>query len=171
MEARKQDLLTSFGLLILRLGVGGYMATHGWGKVRMLIAGDFSGMGDPIGLGNALSLLLVTMAEFLCALLVMVGLATRLAAVPVVFAMGVAAFVAHGADPWSMEKAAKLFMSGAASSWASKEPALLFLVPFLALVFTGAGRLSVDGWLWPRWRERRSRLRTAGTLPPEPDQG
>jgi uncharacterized membrane protein YphA (DoxX/SURF4 family) len=30
----------------------------------------------------------------------------------------------------------------------SKEPALLFLIPFLALVFTGAGRFSIDGLIW-----------------------
>ena len=39
---------------------------------------------------------------------------------------------------------------------ASKEPALLFLVPFLALVFTGAGRFSLDGLIWRHWRGRRA---------------
>lgn len=154
MEARWQNLTTSVGLLILRLGVGAYMASHGWGKLQMVLAGDFDKFGDPIGLGSGLSLVLVTTAEFFCALLVMVGFATRLAAVPIVFGMGVAAFVAHANDPWSMETAAKLFMAGESKSWASKEPALLFLIPFLALIFTGAGKFSIDGLIWPRWRER-----------------
>ncbi|HEX5757794.1 MAG TPA: DoxX family protein [Thermoanaerobaculia bacterium] len=144
MGARRQDLTTSIGLLILRLGVGGFLASHGWGKVQMTLAGDFAKFGDPIGLGAGPSLVLVTIAEFLCSLLVMLGLGTRFAAVPVVIAMGVAAFVAHGGDPWTMGKGAELFMSGASKSWASKEPALLFLIPFLALIFTGAGRFSVD---------------------------
>jgi putative oxidoreductase len=96
------------------------------------------------------------LAEFGCALLVMVGLATRLAAVPIVFAMAVAAFVAHGADPWSMEQAAKLFFAGESKSWASKEPALLFLVPFLALIFTGAGKFSIDGLIKSRWAKRNA---------------
>src|SRR5262245_4715396 len=132
MEARRQDLTTSIGLLILRLGVGGFLVSHGWGKLQMLLAGDFDKFADPIGIGVAPSLVLVTSAEFLCALLVMVGFATRFAAAPVVFAMGVAAFVVHAADPWTMGQGP-----------ASKEPALLFLIPFLALIFTGAGRFSV----------------------------
>src|SRR5687767_3778808 len=105
MEARRQDFTTSIGLLILRLGVGGYMLTHGWGKLQMLLAGKFDEFADPIGLGNQLSLILMVKAEFFCALLVMLGFATRLAAIPIVFGMGVAAFVVHANDPWTMGKA------------------------------------------------------------------
>jgi len=145
MEARRQDLTNSIGLLILRLGVGGFMAAHGWGKLQMVLAGDFDKFGDPIGLGSGLSLVLVMSAEFVCALLVMAGFATRFAAAPIVFAMAVAVFVAHANDPWTMGEGA------------SKEPALLYLFPFLALIFTGAGKLSVDGLIWPRWRARRAK--------------
>lgn len=155
METRRHDLTTSVGLLILRLGIGGYMLTHGWGKVQMLLAGDFDKFDDPIGLGNTLSLVLVVTAEFLGALLVMLGAATRFAAATVVIAMTVAALVAHGSDPWTMGEGYRLFMSGESKSWASKEPALLYLIPFLALVFTGAGRFSIDGLFTSRWRERR----------------
>lgn len=157
MDARRQDQTVSIGLLILRLGIGGYLLTHGLGKLRMLLAGNFDQMGDPIGLGPVVSLILVVFAEFLCALLVMLGLATRFAAAIVVISMAVAAFVAHGSDPWTMERGYMLFMSGQSKSWASKEPALLYLIPFLALIFTGAGRLSLDGWIWPRWRAQRIR--------------
>ncbi len=150
-----KDLSASIGLLILRLGVGGYMLTHGWGKLQMLLAADFDKFGDPIGLGSGPSLVLVVMAEFLGAALVVLGLATRFAAVPVVFAMAVAAFVAHASDPWSMERAAMRFFAGESKSWASKEPALMFLIPFLALIFTGAGRFSLDHLLARRWRARR----------------
>ena len=65
-------------------------------------------------------------------------------------AMGVAAFVAHGSDPWSMEEAFKLFAAGQAQLPLSKEPALLFLIPFLALIFTGPGKFSIDALIWPR---------------------
>lgn len=157
MEGQRQDLTYSFGLLILRMGVGGYMLTHGWGKLQMVVAGDFDKFGDPIGLGSGLSLVLMTMAEFFCALLVMIGCATRFAAAPIVFGMAVAAFVAHANDPWTMGQGAALFMAGTSKSWASKEPALLFLVPFLALIFTGAGAFSIDGLIASRWRERRAR--------------
>lgn len=162
MEMQRQDLTGSIGLLVLRLGLGGYLLTHGWGKLQMMLAGDFGKFGDPIGLGSSLSLALVTTAEFFCALAVMFGLATRLAAAMIVFSMAVAAFVAHGADPWTMEEAALRFMSGASKSWASREPALLYLIPFLALVFTGAGSLSLDGLIRHRRHERRRSRRAVG---------
>jgi putative oxidoreductase len=145
MEAERKEVATWIGLLILRLGIGGYLLTHGWGKLQMLLAGGADTFGDPVGLGNALSLALVTVSEFLCALLIILGLATRLAAIPVVISMSVAAFVVHAGDPWTMETAAKAFFSGASKTWFSKEPALLYLIPFLCLVFTGAGKLSLDG--------------------------
>lgn len=150
MEARRTDLTTSIGLLLLRLGMGGFMMSHGWGKVQMLIAGNFEGFGDPIGIGSPLSLVLVVGAEFVCAGLVMLGFATRFTALPIVMAMGVAAFVAHGGDPWTMGEGARLFMEKQAPSWASKEPALLFLIPYLTLALTGAGRFSVDALLGSR---------------------
>jgi putative oxidoreductase len=152
-ETNRQALATSIGLLVLRLGVGGFLLTHGWGKVQMLRAGQFDLMGDPIGLGSRLSLVLVMFAEFVCSLLVMAGLATRLVALPVVFAMGVAAFVAHAHDPWTMEAAAKLFFAGHTKMILAKEPALIFLIVFLALAFTGAGRFSVDA-LIRSWRRK-----------------
>ena len=140
----------SLGLLILRLGIGGYMLTHGVGKLQMLIDGKATDFPDPIGVGGPISLVLVTVAEFLCAILVMAGLYTRVAALPVVIAMTVAAFVVHGGDPWTMQAAATAFAAGEASSWSSKEPALLYLLVFLSLASTGAGGLSIDSW-----RERR----------------
>ena len=55
----------------------------------MLLAGSADKFGDPIGLGSTLSLALVTTPEFICALLIILGLGTRLAAVPVVISMSV----------------------------------------------------------------------------------
>lgn len=156
MKTQHQDLSTSIGLLALRIGIGGFMLSHGWGKLQMLLSGNFAMFGDPIGIGTELSLVLVVVAEFLCAILVVVGFGTRLAAIPPVIAMAVAAFVAHASDPLSMETAAIQFMSGASKSWASKEPALMFLFGFLALAFTGAGRFSIDGLIAAR-RERREK--------------
>jgi len=151
MEGRDTDFASSIGLLVLRVGVGGYLATHGWGKLQMLLHGQFEGF-DVIGIGAKPSLVLVTFAEFVCSLLVAAGFFTRLAAIPPVLAMGVAAFVVHRADPWTMEKAFAAFQSGATKMPLSKEPALMFLAPFLALAFLGAGRFSIDGW----FRSRRA---------------
>jgi putative oxidoreductase len=155
MEARGHDLVTSAGLLILRLGIGGYLLTHGVGKLQRLIDGEpFS---DPIGLGPTASLVLIAFAEFFCTILVMIGLATRVAAVPIVFAMAVAAFVAHANDPWTAAEGARLFRDGEATSWASRQPALMFLVVVLSLIFTGAGRFSIDALIrWRPWRRTGS---------------
>jgi putative oxidoreductase len=156
MEAERKEMSASIGLLILRLGIGGFLITHGWGKVQMLLAGNADKFGDPIGLGSALSLVLVTASEFLCALLIILGLATRFAALPVVISMAVAAFVVHARDPWTMGAAANAFFSGASKTWFSKEPALLYLIPFLSLVFTGGGRLSLDGIIAMRRNQRHA---------------
>jgi putative oxidoreductase len=150
MEARQHDLTTSIGLLILRVGIGGFMITHGWGKLLQTIDGNTEFVGDPIGIGPTPSAILLTGAEFLCALLVIVGAATRFAALPLVIAMGVAAFVAHGGDPWTMETAAELFQKGQTPFPAAKEIPLMYFTVFLSLIFTGAGRYSIDAIIRPR---------------------
>ena len=147
--------MMSIGLLILRLGIGGFLLSHGVGKLRMLMAGDFAQFGDPIGIGSAASVALVTLSEFVCAGFVMVGWLTRVAAIPVVISMGVAAFVVHAGDPLSSETAAKAFFAGTSETWFSKQPALMFLIVFLAFFFTGAGDLSIDAAI----RRRRERAR------------
>jgi putative oxidoreductase len=156
METERKEMASSVGLLILRLGIGGYLVTHGWGKVLMLLAAGGDKFGDPIGLGSTLSLALVTTSEFICALLIILGLETRLAAFPVVISMAVAAFVVHAKDPWTMEAAANAFFSGASKTWFSKEPALLYLIPFLSLMFTGGGKLSLDGRIARRRNQRQA---------------
>ena len=161
MEAKRQDLTNSIGLLILRLGMGGFMATHGWGKLKMIVDGQWEMMGDPIGLGPHLSLIMVMLAEFAAAIFVVIGLGTRVAAALPVFAMFVAAFVIHGSDPLTSSEGAMKFFSGESKSWASKEPALLFMFGFLALIFTGAGKFSIDGLIWPAWRSRRAKQKAA----------
>ena len=147
MNTQRTDRMLSLGLLILRLGIGGFMASHGWGKVQMLFSGNYEQWKDPLHVSDVGSLALAAGAEFVCALLVAIGLATRCAAVPVVISMSVAALVVHRADPWSMETAAKAFFAGTSKTWFSKEPALLFLIPFLALVFTGGGKYSLDAMI------------------------
>jgi putative oxidoreductase len=120
----------SLGLLVLRLGMGGLLF-FGHGLPKLARFGERLGsFADPIGLGPQASFLLVLFAEVACAWLVMLGLFTRLAAVPILLFTLVAAFVQHAADPW-----------------ARREVALLFGVPALALVLTGPGRWSLDARL------------------------
>jgi len=105
------------------------MLTHGWPKLQRLLAGDMK-FGDPLGLGPEVSLVLVVFAEFLCSILIMLGLGTRLASVPLIVTMAVAAFIAHADDPFQR-----------------KELALFYLVVFVVLLLSGSGKYSVDQFL------------------------
>jgi putative oxidoreductase len=118
------------GILILRVFPGiGLLVFHGWGKLTR-IPGIFETFPNPIGLGPALSAGLVIFAEVFCTLAVILGLYTRWAAVPIVIFFLVAALIQHAPDPW-----------------AKKEFALVYAVPFVALIFTGGGRYALDTML------------------------
>ena len=120
----------SLGLLIVRVAAGGMMAAaHGWGKLATFGA-TAAKVPDPLGIGRTWSLAGAVGAELFCAILVVLGLATRFAAAPVVFTMAVAAFLVHADDPWN-----------------KKEFALVYLFLFLVFVFTGAGSYSFDAKL------------------------
>ena len=124
------------GLLVLRASTGLMMLlSHGVPKLGKLGQSPVE-FADPVGLGPTMSLWMAVGAEVVCAGLVVLGLWTRLACVPLLVTMLVAAFVVHGADPF-----------------AKKEFALLYAVPFLTLVLTGPGRFSLDDW----WRHRKAR--------------
>ena len=71
-----QPAFIDLSLLLVRLAAGGFMFTHGFGKLQKLVNGNFE-FGDPIGLGPEVSLGLTVFAEILCASLVLVGLFTR----------------------------------------------------------------------------------------------
>jgi len=120
-------------LLILRLGLGGIMLfAHGMGKASSFneTAANFP---DPLGVGNVVSMLLVIFAEAVCAVLVILGLMTRLAVIPLVVTMAVAFLIIHAVDPFQV-----------------KELALVYGVGFVTLFFTGPGWLSLDAWFGRR---------------------
>lgn len=122
----KQDYL-NIVVLILRLSVAVLMITHGLPKLNKLLAGGEIEFGDPIGLGAVLSLVLAVFAEFFCSIFIGIGFGTRLASIPLVITMAVAAFIVHFEDPIG-----------------DKEHALLYLVIYLTLMVVGSGKFSVD---------------------------
>lgn len=125
---------TDLALLILRLVFGLAMVYgHGWGKLMRFFGDDPLKFGDPIGIGPVPSLVLVTLAEFLCAVLLTFGLFTRWALIPLIIAMAVACFVAHGGDPFG-----------------KMEKSLLYLSVYIALFFTGPGWYSLDRMLFKK---------------------
>jgi len=125
--------LPSLGLLAGRVGLGAYMLL-GHGLDKLLEFGERSAkFPDPLGLGSPASLSGAIFAEFFCSALLVIGLATRAALLPLVFTMAVAAFMVHGNDPWFLSK-----IGG------SKEPAMLYLIGYVILLCTGPGRFSLD---------------------------
>ena len=116
-------------LLLLRLWYGiSLLLLHGWSKAM-----GFSSMAasfpDPLGVGARNSLILAVVGEVLCAGLLVVGLFTRLAAFGAAVTMGVAFWRVH-----------QLSLTGEHNG----ELAYTYLGVFLALLFAGAGRFSLD---------------------------
>lgn len=134
-----RSLQNAWGLLFLRVSAASLLfAGHGLDKLQHLSerAGSFP---DPVGLGSATSLLLAVFAEAICSILVLLGLMTRLAVVPIIATLLVAALVVHGDDAWS-----------------KKEFALLYAVPFLTVLLMGPGLFSLDAL---RQRKRGATVR------------
>ena len=144
MTDRRSKHVASAGFLLIRVVAGGTMvASHGWGKLANFAARSGS-FPDPLGVGSVASLSLTVSAEVLCALALLLGLFTRLAAIPLLITMAVAAFVVHGDDPF-----------------AKQEMAVLYGSVFAMLALTGGGDWSLDGLL----AKRRGRGKAAKTRP------
>ncbi|SIP97766.1 DoxX family protein [Chryseobacterium sp. RU33C] len=122
-------------LLAVRVFVGFAMLSHGFPKLQMLLAGGKIEFFDFMGLGPQVSLILTVFAEFVCSILLILGLFTRISLGFLIFTMIIAAFVVHGAD--SFEK---------------REMSLIYLSVYLLLMVIGAGKFSVDHMI-----ERRKR--------------
>lgn len=120
---------TDLALLVLRLSLGlGMLWLHGLGKLTGFaqMSGQFPSV---FGLGSSTSLVLAIVGEFVFPALVILGLFTRFAALGTAITMAVAFFLIHG---------------GALSGQNSGEMAFLYMVGFASLVFSGAGRHSLD---------------------------
>lgn len=117
-----QDVATLF----LRLFAGCMMLTHGFAKIAAFSTLSHT-FPDPLGVGSTLSLLMILFAEVGCSFLLIFGLLTRVATIPLLFGMGMVVFVVHGADPFSV-----------------KELPLMYMGMYVVLLLTGGGRFSLD---------------------------
>lgn len=123
----------SFGLLVLRLVVGGIFAAHGAQKVFEYTIpetiGSFSGMGIPL---PEIAAPLVAFLELIGGILLALGLFTRPVGILLAVDMVVALVAVHlPAGLWVGE--------------GGYEFVAVLGVAALALAFTGAGRFSLDG--------------------------
>jgi putative oxidoreductase len=124
--------------LLLRVAIGAFMLTHGYGKLQSALAGGEIQFMDPFGLGQALSLYLAVFAEFFCSILLIFGFATRLATIPLIITMLVAVLVAHGSDPFE-----------------KKELALHYLLVYVVILVCGAGKYSLDYFISRKYSKIR----------------
>ncbi len=114
--------------LILRLAAGSFMIYgHGASKFSKFFSDEAIEFIDPFGISATATLGLVIFAEVICSLLVILGLMTRYALIPLILTMLYAVFVAHGDDPFRQ-----------------KEMGLLYLVIFISLMLLGPGKYSID---------------------------
>lgn len=127
-----RSLHTDLGILILRLIFGGMFMYVGYLKIsaydQML-----SMMGDPIGIGTKLSLVLVIFAELFCGFFVAIGFLTRLTVIPILIVMIVVLFVVHIKDQFVMIQL----------------PFVYWLLCFVIFIL-GSGRFSADYILFGR---------------------
>jgi putative oxidoreductase len=122
-----------FALLILRLAVGVFMLTHGIGKFAKLFGDNPIQFADPIGIGVTASLALAVFSEVLCSIFLIIGFATRLSAIPLLITMLVAAFIVHAGD-----------------GFGKQELPLIYATTCLILGIAGAGKYSVDYWIYKK---------------------
>jgi len=137
LGAGLEEPLASVGLLTLRLGCGiSLLTAHAIPKLSSIPEfADFIALRlttiAPVELAW-----LSTLIELVAAPLIIVGAATRLAALPLILNMLVATCIVHLDSPWSV-----------------RESAALYLIAFSALLGTGPGRFSLD-----HWQARRRRV-------------
>ncbi|MEP6793246.1 MAG: DoxX family protein [Saprospiraceae bacterium] len=114
------------GLFILRVGTGFLLVPHGLQKL-----GAFGEKSTEfynfLHLGGPVSMALTIFSELVCSILLILGLGTRLIIIPLILTMVVVVFIINGQAPPG-----------------DKESGLLYLIPFVVILFTGPGRISLD---------------------------
>jgi len=119
----------NLGMLVLRIATGLLLANHGYAKLV-----KFNGLKDKfmnfLHLGSTTSLSLIIFAELVCGILLILGLFTRFACIPILIGMGVVVFVASNGH---------IFAEG--------ERGMVYLAATLTILLCGPGKISVDGMI------------------------
>jgi putative oxidoreductase len=131
------DRLAWLGPLLVRISLASVFVVTGWGKLHDLgkVTGYFTELGLPL---PGLTAIVVATTEFVGGSLVLVGLFTRLASLPLAFSMLVAILTAKRGD-----------IDGVATLFGFNE--FTYLACFVWLVVAGAGAVSLDRVLFSRW--------------------
>jgi len=113
-------------MAVLRICAGVLMMNHGYSKL-IHFGEKHEKFMNFLGIGSTMSLALVVFAEFFCSLFLVIGLFTRLAAIPLIITMCVALYKAHNMD---------ILGEG--------ETAALYLGCFIVILLVGPGKASID---------------------------
>jgi putative oxidoreductase len=116
----------SLAILILRIGFSFFLVHHGYDKLKEFLAGNHD-FPDPLKVTPIVSHGLTVFAEFFCSILLIFGLFTRPALIFLIGCMAIIAFVLQWNDPLG-----------------DKEHAILYLITYISLFITGAGKYSLD---------------------------
>lgn len=115
----------NLGMLVTRVVFGLIMVSHGWQKLSNFSVKKDKFM-DFMGIGSAASLGLATFAEFFCSLLLIAGLFTRLATIPLIITM----LVIFHKHQWAF--------------WGEHELVPALLAAYIAILLMGPGKYSLD---------------------------
>lgn len=115
-----------FSLLLLRMGLGLMMLTHGVPKL-MHFTRMAPGFFDPFHVNGYFSLGLVVFAEVFCALFLVLGLFTRGFVIPLLIEMIVIILMVHQHDGFSRQELPAHYLLG-----------------FLIILILGPGKISLD---------------------------
>ncbi|MBN8572095.1 MAG: DoxX family protein [Ignavibacteria bacterium] len=102
--------------------------------MKFFSTGDIT-FSDPLGVGTIPSLMMAIFAEVFCSILVILGLGTRIAVIPLIITMLVAVVLVHANDPFG-----------------KKELGLMYLTIYMFLIVVGSGKYSLDESLLRRQR-------------------
>jgi putative oxidoreductase len=148
-KGSKGSFMTDAAILVLRLSGLGLALAHGWPKMERFLSGQAAPFVEGVAaLGFPYPTIFAwaaALAELVGGLLLALGLLTRVASAFAAFTMFVAAFIRHkllqqtlaffGISPVSAE---------VLEGWGNPERAAVYLLIFLALVFLGGGKYSLD---------------------------
>jgi putative oxidoreductase len=127
------------GLLILRLIFGLVLIYgHGFEKMAVILSGQEIQFMDPIGIGASTSYYMAAFAEGVCAILLILGLFSRIATL-ILSINFLVIFIFHA------------FIVG--DGFAILELRYFYLFSFIALTLTGPGKFSLDYLLFNRKNE------------------